>query len=60
MNNRLTEKGERAARDLIDRGDRDEILRNYGFSCAAPDQTYFDVGYQRVIRAWLRNQQVAA
>lgn len=52
------ERGTKAAQDLIAGGDKENILKNYGYSRAAPDQTDFDLGYQRVIRDWMRNEHL--
>ncbi len=49
----LRERGEDAARQLIQESDHETIMRNYGYSKAAPDQTDFDAGFQRVIKDWM-------
>jgi len=49
-------EGVAAATLLITTGDKTHILKNYGLSRGAPDQTPFDAGYQKTIRAWISDK----
>lgn len=51
------QRGINAAKNLINSKDHNSIMKNYGYSKAAPDQTDFDKGYQKTIKDWYYAEQ---